>query len=520
MHRRISAALLAAAILTAACSGDPPQSADDRPVPGGNLRVALRETGTLDPSRASWRGSLVVLSQIYDTLTSIDPATGVAVPGVARWEVSRNGLRWRFRLRQTRYTDGRLVTARDFKLAFDRIARKATASDVAFQLENIKGFRDVHDAGTATSLSGVTVRRSDVLDITLERPFAELPYRLAHPRLGPIPAHKFARSAKGLGGAPVTNGPFKVARIAKDTIALARNETYSGSNPLVDAITFRAYGEVERGWRAFSARGVHIAEVPASELATGGSAEQEDAPLWSLVSFAPNLRLSKYQKPEVRRALSLALNREAIARGVYGSTKTPASGLIPRGVRGFAPDACSACAHDRDRARKLLRAAFGSKPPEIIIDYLSDRTSRLLAQAVAADLRAVGLPTKVRAHSASTYLGFLQSGKADLAQSGWIDDVPTPDGFLAQPLLGSSPNNLSGYSDARFDLLIERARMERDESKRLARYRGAEAHALDQMAMIPVVFFRQRIGVADAVRRFRVDGAGVFDGATVWLAKR
>src|SRR5688572_16286469 len=122
---------LAIALALAACdkAPEPPQ----QPVAGGELRVAIRDLGSLDPASAAGRGALLVVSQLFDPLTTIDPRTGEAAPGAASsWTTSPDGLKWTFGLTKSTFHDGTPVTGKDFKAAFDRIARKAANSDVAF----------------------------------------------------------------------------------------------------------------------------------------------------------------------------------------------------------------------------------------------------------------------------------------------------------------------------------------------------------------------------------------------------
>ena len=107
-------------------------------------------------------------------------------------------------------------------------------------------------------------------------------------------------------------------------------------------------------------------------------------PQWSALAFGPNMALEKYRSREVRRALSLAIDREAIADVVYGHTKDPATGILPRGVRGYLPDVCRVCVRDVERARQIVAAAFGDAPPVVRIDHLSDQASRLVARAIGA----------------------------------------------------------------------------------------------------------------------------------------
>jgi len=483
--------------------------------------VAVRELGSLDPAKASWRGASAIQAQIFDALTGLDPATGRVAPAAATsWSVSPDGLTWTFRLRPgAKYHDGAPVLAKDFKAAFDRLARKSTGADVAFQLEEIDGFREAHELGTADALAGVAAVDNATLRIRLREPFAELPYALSHPRLGPLQQRRYARALTRLDTVPIGNGPFKVTGVREGTeLRLGRFDAYAGGGPApkIDELLFRALPSLEEGWRELLDGNIDIADVPpsAGSAATGREAT---VPVWATLAFGPNLRLEKYATQAARRGLALAIDRETIASTVYNGTKRPATGILPPGVRAARPDLCDVCRLDREGAKRLLGIAYGGRMPEITIDHLNDPSSRQLAAAVAADLGAVGISTKMRAHTRKEYVSFLQAGKQDFAQLGWLADVPTPDGFLAEQLRTGSPNNQIGFSDARFDTLIKVARKEQDEKLRMARYAAAEVRALELMPLIPVVFFQNRVGIGARVRGLEIDGAGVFDASTVWL---
>lgn len=525
---RVLVALALVAVAGTACTGPSPPAGPSptaapsaRPLPGGTLHVAVRDLSTLDPAAAHGRGDLLAVAQVYDSLTAIDPETGGAVPAAASsWRVGADGRVWTFSIRRASYHDERPVTAGDFKFAFDRIARKRTGSDAAFQLEHVAGFRAAKVAGTASGLAGVRALSDRSLEIRLDSPFMELPVYLAHPALAPVEERRYARNLKALATAPAGNGPFRVSSFTPNrTARLARNDDYGGATALLDAVELQVVRDVDAGWRAYLDGRVEIADAPPSEFTGVRTGTTGFSPFWAALYYGFNLRLPKYAKPAVRRALSLAIDRGAIARTVYGGTRDPAKGIVPRGVRGFAPDACDACALNRERARTLLRDAFGGAPPPITLDHLDDPVSTKVAQAIAANIRAVGVRASPRAHDSRAYLKLLQSGKQDLAELAWLSDVPSPDAFLAQQLRTKSPNNPLAFSDRLFDARIDGARAQRNERKRLALYRAAEARALDLMPLVPIVFFRNRVAIRGLVRDLVVDGAGLFDAAPVWLAR-
>lgn len=512
---------LAVVLLAGACRGERP-TVGRTPVPGGALRVAVRDLGSLDPAATTGRGALLVIAQLFDSLTAVDPETGGVAPAAASsWDAGADGLTWTFHLRPATFHDGSPVAAGHFKAAFDRIVPKAANSDAAFQFESVKGFRAAKVAGTARALEGVTAPDAATLRIALERPFAELPLFLAHPALGPLAARAFTASPQAFASAPVGNGPFRMAGArAADAVVLERFDGHAGGTALLDRLEVRLVSDAEQGWRDYLAGRTDVAEVPPTAFRSGRGRFGRGGftPFWGAFYYGLNLRLPKFAKPEVRRALSLALDREAIAQTVYGGTKEPATGIIPRGVRGYRRNACAECAQDVDRAGSLITAAFGAAPPEMVVDHLDASPSREVASAVVAQLGAVGLKAARRAHSSTEYQKFLQSGKQEIAELGWLAEVPSPDGFLAQQLRSGSPNNPTGFQDRVFDQLIDQARAAADETARIEAYRKAEDRAFEAMPLIPLVFVRNHVAVAERVRGLRIDGAGLFDAAAVWIA--
>jgi ABC-type oligopeptide transport system substrate-binding subunit len=219
----------------------------------------------------------------------------------------------------------------------------------------------------------------------------------------------------------------------------------------------------------------------------------------------------------VRRAISLAIDRKHIAEVVYGGTKEAATGLIPRGVRGYAPGACEFCVTDVDRARALINAAFKGHPPAMTIDHLDDPIQKQLAASVAQDLKNVGITASLREHKSKDFLNLLRNGGHEIAVFGWFTEVSSPDAFLAHQLRTGSPDNHTGLHDRELDTLIDQARGTQDEAARMDAYRKAEKRALDISALIPLVFYRNHFGVAARVHRLKIDGSGLFDAASVWV---
>ncbi|MCA1831561.1 MAG: ABC transporter substrate-binding protein [Actinomycetota bacterium] len=518
MTRRRSA-ILALLILASACTGSKPQARPTAPVSGGTLHVAVRDLSSLDPSKASGRGATFVLAQVFRSLTSIDK-DGVPVPaGASKWMVAANGLQWDFTIAPATFHNGKPVGAADFKFAFDRIALKITRSDVAYQLEAVKGFHEVKIAGTAKTLSGVIVIGPRRLRIVLTHPFAELARFLAHPALAPVPAAAFKKNPATYAAQPIGNGPFKVASARMPaSVTLERYDGFGGTKAYLDKVQIDVRTDSEGVWRDLNGGKLDVGEIPVSRLSGAKRlGTQGFTPFWATTYYGLNLRLAKYAKPDVRRALALGIDRTKLATTIYGGTKDPATGILPTGIPGARTAPCDSCTFDQSKARALLNGVFKGHAPNFTIDHLDASPSREVAQEVARQWEDIGLRVALRAHSSSDYLKLLQSGKQDVAELGWLSDVPSPDAFLAQQLRRGSPNNQTSFADAEFDRDIDTARRTADDSARVGAYGRAQERALSLMPLIPLVFFRSHLAVRQNVYGFALNGAGIFDASAVWL---
>jgi oligopeptide transport system substrate-binding protein len=176
--RRLGVAALAIAL--AACTGGGAgeragERAGPQPRNGGTLAIALLDPGSLDPARAETLEDEIVVGNLFDGLTAIDPA-GAVRPAVGASWTSDPGLRhWEFRLRpDARFADGSAVSAEDFKFAWERLAdpeAKPRPSPSAGLLAPVTGYR-AFATGRAEQITGITAPDPATLRVDLDRPFA------------------------------------------------------------------------------------------------------------------------------------------------------------------------------------------------------------------------------------------------------------------------------------------------------------------------------------------------------------
>jgi oligopeptide transport system substrate-binding protein len=491
------------------------------PEEGGLLRVAIPQPATLDPMRAQDPGSVLIVRQLFEGLARWDPVAEQVVPAAAKsWEISDEGRRFTFQLRKgLRWHDGSPVTAADFKAAFDRIAVRDNASDLAYTLERVEGFIRTNQLGRGRHLSGVQAPDDSTLVIELTQPYYDWPAVLTHPGLVPIPEQATDAPDKFV-SKPIGNGPFRMdeAWTSGEPVVLRAFDD-SAADPHLDRIEFTTFEDAGASWPSFEEGDVDVAEVPvgrfdsAAETYGGGV-----TPLLAGYYFGMNLRAKSMASERVRRAISLAIDRESIATDVYKGSMEPPRGVVPTGMPGFTDDACgSVCGYRPDRAEAIV-SALKEKAARIDLEFTKGDPHGRVAASVADDLRAVGLRVKVRGFSFPAYVQRLGGPEQDVFRYGWLAEYPSPDAFLSPLFDSASADNHSHFDSPRVDRLLDEAHATRAESKRLQLYRAAERAILKGVAVAPIGSFVSHWAARPEVQGIVFDVFGGFDAAGVSLS--
>ena len=520
------AALLAVALL-AGCtsSGDvalrpAPEGAEQ----GGVLRVGTTRPGSVDPGNDYEPAGDLVLSAMCDPLIAIDPRTGDLSPGLlTSWVVSNEGQRIVLRLRKdARFSDGSPVTADDVAYSLSRIASADFASAASPALSAIVGYPKVHgdvetDSDTERrKLSGVTVLDEQSIDIALVEPRADFLRVLTSRLTSPVPRDLATRDPLGFSRRPVCSGPYALTapyRPGDPGLTLKRVPGYRGSGSALtrggagyaDQIAFRFYADVAAAASAQRAGQVDLA--PAQPTDRSG-VQSVPGPLVDYVGF-PTATSPLFDKPVIRRALALALDRETLSRTVFPGTRIAATGFLPPTTRPvYRPGACADLPSRGDvPAAQALLAAEGVDLTGTRLTYTVNDDGRnvALARAVAAQWRAAfGLLTTVRALE---FDGYVKAGTAAQGFTGpfrfsWSTPVPDPDGML-YPLFSTERigrDNFSRFSDPELDRLLRRqARRAETEDDRALDYRAVEQRLCTQLPMVPLTVSLTRWLVAPAV---------------------
>lgn len=486
------------------------------------LTVAIREPSTLDPMRLQDPGGVMVARQLYEGLTAWDPIEEQVLPAAAEsWTVSDGGRTFTFKLREgMSFHDGTPVTSEDFAFAFDRIAQKSNASDLAYTLEDVEGFVEVNQLGRGKRMSGLRTPDPLTLVIRLSEPYYDFPVVLTHPSLVPVPASAVADQDAFL-STPVGNGPFHIAQTWSpgDPVFL---RAFLGfyDTPEIDGIRFLTYPDAAASWLPFIQGDIDIAEVPAGEIEAARTAFGEEGfrPFLATYSFGLNIASPSTDDIRMRRAINAAIDRQKIIDTVYHGAMAPPRGIVPLGMPGFQENICAGlCEFDRERARTLVKK-LPRKQRSVVVEFSGGSPHPVVARMVRADLGAAGLDVRVKSYAFGRYLKRLRSNDHAMYRLGWIAEYPGPDTYLSALFSSSSPDNHSGFDSSEVDRLLDRARATRSEGKREQLYIEAEKKIIDAVPIAPIGSFLAHWAAQSRVQGFVFDQMGGFDALGVSLA--
>jgi len=403
---------------------------------------------SLDPHKVqgTWENDLV--GQMFVGLTTED-AHADPIPGMAeRWETSPDGLTWTFHLREAAWSDGTPVTAQDFVYAYRRILNPATMAQYAsvlYPIKNAEVLNNAQDAAVDMSSLGVRAIDDRTFEMTLEHPAPYLPALLKHYTSYPVPKHLIERLGDDWIRPEniVVNGPFKLASwksnyiivmdknpafFDAENVALQRLYFYPTSDPNVQA---RGVLSGERGW----ARNFPSNKVVELREQAPAYVRVHDYLLVQYLSF--NTTRPPFNDARLRRALSMAINREFIASQIYRTNEQPAYSNVPKGVLNY-PGLShfrwrdTPLAERQAEARRLLaEAGFGpDNPLTFELKHRNSGDNPRVAVVVQADWREIGVNVELVGSEVQVHYATLRAKDFVVGDGGWVADYNDAKSYL------------------------------------------------------------------------------------------
>ncbi len=494
------------------------------------------EPASLDPHLAELHGDQKILLALFEGLTALDEITVQPVPAVAdRWEVSPDGLRYTFHLRSdARWSNGDPVTAEDFAFSFQRILSPKFGAQYSYMLWAIKN-AEAFNGGKLTDFAAVGVEVVDpsTLRLTLERPTPYLLALAAHSTWLPVHRHTLEKfgpiddrnSPWTRPGSLVGNGAFTLTEWRQnDRLVVTKNPYYwdAAHNRLERVVFFPAENpEVEE--RNFRAGQIHLTNsLPIAKIAgycARDSVRFRSDPLLYSCFLSFNVTKPPLDNPTIRRALSLAIDREGITRAVFAGSRLPAGCLVPPGCGGYT--ARAQVPTDFGVARRLLaEAGFpdGKGLPEMSVrlGINVSEWSRTVEIIQETWRRELGVRITLAPSDLKTRLQSLQMGNYTIALSQWFADFVDPATFL-ELFVSHGGNNRTRWSHPGYDRLIAEAAHTRDPVRRFELFQQAEALLLEEAPIAPLYFNASAYLIHPAVKNWHPSPLAFQRYQYVWL---
>ena len=471
----------------------------------------LIEPSTLDPALAFDAYSADVIAQLFSGLVTLTPEFEV-VPEVARsWEVLEGGRKYIFHLRDDfTWSDGIQVTAHDFEYAWKRMLDPVLGSDIAQLLYYIKGARAFHQ-GEATDPASVGIKALD--DMTLELEHEDrVGYALHLLSMGfPVPRHVVEEQGEAWTELDnmVTNGPFRLEEwIPRESMTLTRNPDYPGGFP----------GNVERVEICFLDQPQKLkmymngdldlywiwppsTENDRARQLFAGEYLSTPSQMTSYVGF--HTGRPPFDDPRVRQAFALATDKVNLANVTMRGFEFPAmGGFVPPGLPGHNKEA--SLPFDLERARELLKEAGYPKGigfPSVEFFYAAGcmRSPSLVKQWH----ENLGVEIKCEQFEWSQFIKRLNQEPPHIYAMAWAADYPDPDNFLRTAHF----QGLCRWRNVTYENLVEEARREIDQDKRMKMYHEAERILVEEVPIIPLTYPRFHVLVKPWVKKIRAVGA-------------
>ena len=483
---------MALVMLCAACKGGARSDGADN-----HFRVNLgTEPPSLDWSLATDHVSFNVIANLMVGLTEFNKDLKPAPVIAKSWDILDGGNRIVFHLRDdVTWSDGQKVRAQDFEYSWKRLLNPKTAAEYAYILFDIVKAQEYHEGKTAEAADiGVRALDDVTLEVRLRHPasyFLSLTtFEVTYPQRQDL-IEKF-ESRWTDPEHIVTNGPFTLASWKhEDHIELRANPKYFKGKPAMERVTMFMVNEKTTALAMYEQGQLDFIDnhsIPTLEKKRFAKERGfKNVPQLRGYYYGFTTDRKPFNDARVRRAFSMAIDRETFPKVLQGGEQ-PAASWIPPGM--LAHNNNIGVKFNPPEARRLLREAGypdGKGLPRIVLAYNTEEDHKLVAEAVQGMWqRNLGVVVGLDNQEWKVYLKKLQNDPPHVFRMGWGADYPDPDNFM-KLFTANSGNNHTRWKNSRYDQLLEAAARELDASKRAKLYDEAQKILCDtDLPIVPL----------------------------------
>ncbi|MEO3742214.1 ABC transporter substrate-binding protein [Plantactinospora sp. B5E13] len=521
---------LAATLGLAACGGGGSGESDANAV----VSVQIGEPQHLIPTNTNESSGNQVLSALFTPLVKYD-AQNKPYEVAAESVTSGDNKVWTVKLKDGfTFHNGEKVTADSYINAWNYGAYGPNGQGNGYFFEKIEGYDALNPADpdgegpqkapepTAKTLTGLKKVDDLTFTVTLSKPYTEFKTILGYTAFYPLPQAAFSAPGvikEGFEDAPIGDGPFKMKGTWQHDakIEVERYDAYPGDKPKIQGAEFRIYQQLSAAYADVQSDNLDvIVTVPTENLSTaaadlGDRLQKSPASSFQFIGF-PTYQ-DEFSKPEVRKAISMAIDRDEIIKSVFKDSQVSARSFVSPVVAGYRDNTCGeACEFDPAKAKAAYQAAGG--PAQIKITYNGDGGHKDWVDATCNQLKAnLGVDCVGTAEPKFSDLLTKVDNKqpVGLIRLGWLMDYPSMENYLGPLYTTNGSSNYYGYSNPTFDQLVAEGAAAATPEAAITKYQQAEDILAKDMPVIPLRFGQNVFAHSTKVKNVEVDLFQVVD---------
>ncbi|GIF53480.1 peptide/nickel transport system substrate-binding protein/oligopeptide transport system substrate-binding protein [Asanoa ferruginea] len=516
--------LVATAGLVACNSGD-----SAKVDPAGVVSIQIAEPQHLLPTNTNDASGVQVITALFEPLVNYD-AEFKPVPDAAESIESKDHKVWTIKLKPG-YTfhNGEKVTVDNYIDAWNYGAYGPNGQNNGYFFSRIDGYADTQSekdpdgdgpekapAPKAKTMSGLKKIDDLTMQVTLSEPFTEFETILGYTAFVPLP--KAAFSSPGVinedyESAPIGQGPFQMnGKWEHDAkVEVAKYDAFPGTKPKVGGVEFRIYLQPSAAYADVLSDNLDvIPQIPTESIATasddlGDRFERSSASQFQFLAF-PTYD-PEFKSPEVRKAISMAIDRDEIVRSVFKGSQQSARSFVSPVVAGYRENTCGeACEYNPGKAKTLYTSNNG--PAKLELSYNADGPHKDWIDATCNQLQAnlgVECTTVPEAKIADLLTKVQKHDKVGIFRLGWTMDYPSMESYLGPLYATTGSSNYYGYSNPAFDKLVKEGSAAATPEESIKKYQDAEDILAKDLPVIPLRFAQNNYGYSTRVRNVVVN---------------
>lgn len=522
------------AMTATACSGSDDPKAGGKT--GGHINVVLAEPqhGLIGQDTSESEGA-EVLHALFTGLVAYDTKTNDPKLALAESIESTDSKTWTIKIKDGfTFHNGEKVDAQSFVRAWNWGANQENAAAGMGSFSKIEGSDELAPGKgktpTAKELKGLKVVDAKTFVVTLKAPFSQFKTTLGASAFYPLPK-AFETDPRKFGEAPIGNGPFQMDGPWEHNkqIKLKKYAKYpADGRAKLDGVTFKIYDNLDTAYNDLRNGGLQIVDkLPVSALATV-SEEFGDRYIYKpestvgYIGFPLEADPASFGKPEIRKAISMAIDRDALTKTIFNGTRKAADDFISPIVPGYRKGALGeAGTYNPAKARELFQRAGGIPGDTMELGYNADGNHKEWIEAVAAQLKAnLGIEVTTKQYQKSgDLLDDLRSQKFKGAfRTGWSMDYPSAENYL-RPVFSkeaiANGSNYGHYRSEEFEAALAAADKATDPAESMKYYKKADDVLIKDLPYIPVFTYMSATAFSKSVKNVEVDAQGLIDLANV-----